>query len=53
MDSINSYTPNQSNKVNNSKCIILFNKSDNYKSFKRKRIDSNIPNKSNNKKFLY
>ena len=50
---MNSYISNPSNKVINSKCKCLFNKSDNYNSFKSKRIDSNIPNNSNNKKFLY
>ena len=48
-DSMNSYISNQSNKVNNNKCISLFNKSDNSK---RKRIDSEISNNNNNK-YLY
>ena len=51
-DSMNSYISNQSNKKNN-KCISLFNKSDDCNSFKRKRIDSEISNNSNNKKYLY
>ena len=51
-DSMNSYISNQSNKKNN-KCINLFNKSDDCNSFKRKRIDSEISNNSNNKKYLY
>jgi hypothetical protein len=52
-DSMNSYISNQSNKKNNNKCISLFNKSDDYNSFNRKRIDSEISNNSNNKKCFY
>ena len=51
-DSMNSYISNKSNKVKNNKCISLFNKNDNCNSFKRKRIDSEISNNSNNKKYL-
>ena len=48
-DSMNSYISNASNKINNNKCISLFQKTDNYNSYKRKRIDSDISNNSNNK----
>ena len=50
---MNSYISNQINKKNNNKCISLFNKSDDYNSFNRKRIDSEISNNSNNKKCFY
>ena len=52
-DSMNSYISNQTNKKNNNKCISLFNKSYDYNSFNRKRIDSEISNNSNNKKCFY
>ena len=52
-DSMNSYISNASNKINNNKCISLFQKTDNYNSFKRKRLDSDISNNSNNKNVFF
>ena len=52
-DSMNSYISNASNKINNNKCISLFQKTDNYNTYKRKRLDSDISNNSNNKNNLF